>query len=64
MPDSLRAHVRSGLSLLLLVIHTVFWATPLYGCAILRILVPWKPWQRLCSWVEQSQTKWMAGISS
>jgi 1-acyl-sn-glycerol-3-phosphate acyltransferase len=48
MVHSLRASVRGGLSLLVVGIHTLLWAIPLYTVTIAKVVVPWGPWQRLC----------------
>jgi 1-acyl-sn-glycerol-3-phosphate acyltransferase len=48
MLHSLLVYVRSTLSLVVLVIHTVLWCIPFYTLTIARIIIPWTPWQRLC----------------
>ncbi|MFC1895821.1 acyltransferase [Thermodesulfobacteriota bacterium] len=40
--------VRGGLSLLLMLINTVFWSLPLYAVAILKLVIPINPWRNLC----------------
>jgi 1-acyl-sn-glycerol-3-phosphate acyltransferase len=49
MPNRLWSSARSILALVVLAAHTVFWALPLYAVAIVKILIPWKPWRRTCS---------------
>ena len=31
-------------------INTIFWTLPILVFAILKLIVPWTPWRKLCSW--------------
>jgi 1-acyl-sn-glycerol-3-phosphate acyltransferase len=43
--------VRGVLSLLIYTINTIFWCLLLFAVALLKFLVPWRPWRRVCDLV-------------
>lgn len=43
------SHLRSAFALLILVVHTTFWAIPIYVVTLLKLIIPWKPWRTFCS---------------
>ncbi len=44
--------VRGALSLLLMVINTIFWTIPLVMIALLKLLIPMSPWRKFCSRIQ------------
>jgi 1-acyl-sn-glycerol-3-phosphate acyltransferase len=42
-------HLRGVLAMAILVVHTTFWALPIYVVTLLKLAIPWKPWRKLCS---------------
>jgi 1-acyl-sn-glycerol-3-phosphate acyltransferase len=46
---NLLLHFRSGISLSMMLINTVFWCTPLFIIAIFKFLIPIKIWRQFCS---------------
>ena len=48
MPKSILDHARGALSLLLYFVNTLFWVTPLYITALLKLAIPVHSFRRLC----------------
>ncbi len=46
---NLLLHFRSGISLSIMLTNTVFWCTPLFITALVKLIIPIKPWRKFCS---------------
>lgn len=56
--------VRGCISGLIMCSNTAVISVPIFGIALLKVLIPWRPWRRFCSDLLNSISAWWIGVNS